>query len=55
MSCRFAVLPIKRIALYGFVLNTIWEFGQCYLFYDMWDWGFWHGTSWMWARLLAMC
>jgi hypothetical protein len=51
MSCRVAVLPVKRIALYGFVLNAIWEFGQCYVFYDMWDWSFWQGTSWMWGAV----
>ena len=46
-------LPIKRIALWGFILNAVWEFGQCIFLYDMWDWGIWRGTMWMWAAILG--
>jgi hypothetical protein len=46
-------LPLKRIALWGFVLNMVWEFGQCTLLYDMWDWGFWRATLWMWGAILG--
>lgn len=46
-------LPWKRIALWGFALNTIWEFGQCFFLYDMWDWGFWRATAWMWGAIFG--
>src|SRR6056297_2258145 len=46
-------LPLKRIALWGFFLNMVWEFGQCTLLYDMWDWGFWRATVWMWAAIFG--
>jgi hypothetical protein len=49
----YASLPLKRIALWGFVLNMLWEFGQCTLLYDMWDWGFWRATAWMWGAILG--
>lgn len=38
-------LPLYRIALWGFLLNAFWEFGQYVLFYDMRDWGFWRGAA----------
>lgn len=28
---------MPRVALYGFVLNALWEFGHAGLLYDMWD------------------
>lgn len=31
----------------------LWEFGQCGLLYDMWDWGFWRGTAWMWGAIVG--
>src|SRR5690606_35055604 len=34
-------------------LNAIWEFGQCTLLYDMWGWGFWRATAWMWGAILG--
>ena len=43
--------PLKRIAIWAFVLNTLWEFGQCTVLYDMWDWGLWRGALWMWAAI----
>ncbi len=43
--------PLKRIALWAFVLNTLWEFGQCTVLYDMWDWGLWRGALWMWGAI----
>jgi hypothetical protein len=46
-------LPLKRIALWGFLLNMVWEFGQCTLLYDMWDWGFWRATVWMWGAIFG--
>ena len=49
----YTSLPLKRIALWGFVLNMAWEFGQCTLLYDMWDWGFWRATAWMWGAILG--
>lgn len=47
----FRDLPVRRIALWAFVLNTFWEFGQCTLLYDMWNWGLWRGTLWMWGAI----
>ncbi len=44
---------MKRIALYGLVLNTLWEFGQCMILYDMWGWSFWRTTVWMWGAILG--
>lgn len=38
-----------RIATYGFLLNMLWEFGQCLFLYGMWDWGFWRASVWMWG------
>lgn len=35
------------------MLNTGWEFGQCFFLYDMWDWGFWRATVWMWGAILG--
>jgi hypothetical protein len=46
-------LPYKRVALWGFGLNAAWEFVQCPLFYDMWSWGFWRATAWMWGAILG--
>ena len=45
--------PWKRVAVWGLILNMIWEFGQCVFLYDMWDWGFWRGTLWMWAAIFG--
>lgn len=47
----FKDLPLRRIALWAFVLNALWEFGQCTLLYNMWDWGFWRGSLWMWGAI----
>lgn len=44
-------LPLKRIAIWAFVLNALWEFGQCTMLYDMWDWGLLRGTVWMWGAI----
>ncbi len=46
-------LPWQRIARWGFVLNAIWEFAQCTILYDMWDWGFWRATAWMWGAIFG--
>lgn len=44
-------MPFQRIALYGFLLNMLWEFGQCTVLYDMWSWGFWRRAAWMWGAI----
>jgi hypothetical protein len=49
----YASLPLKRIALWGFLLNMLWEFVQCTVLYDMWDWGFWRATAWMWGAIFG--
>jgi hypothetical protein len=46
-------LPWTRIAAYGFLLNAVWEFGQCTVLYDMWSWGFWRATVWMWGAIVG--
>lgn len=46
-------LPVRRIALWAFGLNAVWEFGQCTVLYDMWGWGFWRGIAWMWAAIFG--
>lgn len=46
-------MPLRRIALFGFVLNTAWEFLQCTVLYDMWAWGFWRAALWMWGAILG--
>lgn len=43
----------RRIALWGFALNAVWEFGQCLFLYDMWGWGFWRTTAWMWGAIVG--
>ena len=44
-------LPLRRIALWGFGLHALWEFAECTLLYDMWEWGFWRATAWMWGAI----
>lgn len=46
-------VPWRRVALWGFGLNALWEFGQCTVLYDMWDWGFWRATAWMWGAIVG--
>ncbi|MGI9174332.1 MAG: hypothetical protein ACR2GR_03300 [Rhodothermales bacterium] len=46
-------LSWKRIALWSFALNAGWEFVQCTVLYDMWDWGFWRASVYMWGALLG--
>lgn len=43
----------KRIALWGFLLNMIWEFVQCTVLYDMWTWNFWKASVYMWVAILG--
>ena len=31
----------------------VWEFGQCLFLYDMWSWGVWGATVWMWAAIIG--
>jgi hypothetical protein len=47
----YSTLPLRRIALWGFGLHALWEFAQCTLLYDMWSWGFWRATAWMWGAI----
>ena len=42
---------LRRVALWGFALHALWEFGQCTLLYNMWEWGFWRATVWMWGAI----
>lgn len=42
-----------KILLFAFILNTLWEFGQCVFFYNMWSWLFWKSTLWMWAAIFG--
>src|SRR5699024_6862326 len=44
---------LAGIILWAFILNTIWEFGQCIYFYDMWSWSFWKSTIWMWIAIFG--
>jgi hypothetical protein len=53
MARKLARPPLGRIALWGFLLNIIWEFVQCVVFYDMWRRGFWRATAWMWGAILG--
>jgi hypothetical protein len=48
-----ASLLWRRVAAYGFLLNMVWEFGQCLFLYDMWSWGFWRATVWMWGATVG--
>lgn len=48
---HFPRLPLKRVALWGLVLNALWEFAQCVFLYDMWDWSFWRASAWMWGAI----
>ena len=45
--------PFIRIAVWAFILNTLWEFAQCIYFYDMWSWSFWKSTVWMWTAIFG--
>ncbi len=53
MSQSFSTLPLRRIAFWGFLLNMIWEFGQCFFLYDMRGMGFWRATVWMWGAIFG--
>jgi len=44
-------MPI--VVFWAFLLNMIWEFGQCLFLYNMWDWPFWKATVWMWAAIIG--
>lgn len=51
MTARFSFWP--QIAAWGFLLNMVWEFGQCLFLYDMWSRGFWRGAAWMWGAIIG--
>lgn len=44
---------IRSIVFWAFLLNMVWEFGQCLFLFDMWDWPFWKATVWMWAAIIG--
>lgn len=44
---------MKRLIFYALVLNSIWEFTHCALFFDMWDWPFWKNTLYMWTAIIG--
>lgn len=44
-------LPIKLLAVFGFLLNTLWESAQCLFLYDMSGWSFWRAAVYMWAAI----
>ena len=44
---------LSRIAFFGFVLNALWEFGQCTFLYGMWSWEFGKAAVWMWAAIVG--
>jgi len=43
--------PIKLIAAFGALLNTVWEFAQCLFLYDMTGWSTWKGAAYMSASI----
>ena len=49
----FSTIHQRRIAFWGFVLNALWEFVQCPLFYDMSDMSFWAGSLLMWGAIIG--
>ena len=53
MRGNFTSLPLKRIALFGFLLNMFWEFLQCTVFYDMRGWKFWETAVWTWSAIFG--
>ena len=44
---------MPKVIFWAFLLNTIWEFTQCLFFYEMWSWGFWKATFWMWGAVFG--
>ncbi|MEP4820969.1 MAG: hypothetical protein ABJ043_11685 [Balneola sp.] len=42
-----------KVIIWAFLLNTVWEFSQCLFFYEMWSWGFWKATLWMWGAVFG--
>lgn len=42
-----------KVIIWAFLLNTVWEFSQCLFFYEMWSWGFWKATLWMWGAIFG--
>ncbi len=42
-----------HVALWGGLLNALWELIQCWFLFDMTDWQFWRGSAWMWGAILG--
>jgi len=43
--------PLRLVAAFGFLLNMLWEFGQCLFLYDMTGWSIWRTAVYMWATI----
>ena len=43
--------PLKLLAAFGALLNTVWEFAQCLFLYDMTGWSSWKGAAYMLASI----
>jgi len=43
--------PLKLLAAFGALLNTVWEFAQCLFLYDMTGWSIWKGAAYMSASI----
>jgi len=43
--------PLKLLAAFGTLLNTVWEFAQCLFLYDMTGWSIWKAAAYMSASI----
>jgi hypothetical protein len=43
--------PLKLLAAFGTLLNTVWESAQCLFLYDMTGWSSWKGAAYMSASI----
>ncbi len=43
----------QRLVPWALALHALWEFGQCTVLYDMWSWGFWRASVWMWGAIVG--
>ena len=43
--------PVKLLAAFGALLNTLWEFVQCLFLYDMTGWSIWRTAAYMSAAI----
>ena len=47
MKRNHSEFPLKLLAGFGALLNTVWEFAQCLFLYDMTGWSIWKGAAYM--------